>query len=346
MKANSNTCGSTRVGSVFAVTMLAFFFCSLKPSAARPAGQGDDDVITFFYIHGFGGEKKSPQFCDNMREFLAGADNRSRVLNYRWDSVKVDPLRAGASWQSSQRRADREAERFRREIIDRLEEEQSPYVLVGFSVGSRVIMGALEDKKSPLGNLCGVYFLGAAMTSDTTLSDREVLPEGMRIINYHSPVRDTVHSAAFKFMSEIPAGGQVGFDDHAVFENRRVSCSHAHKGVGVHIDYSGLAGAIASLELYKRGIRIPGKTKLNIIMPVGEGSVWWNKVLPVEVLRRSDRGRFEIEQHNMRYGYFRAVRIGEDGKRTRVARGENLHAILEQLGIELPGKVRGTGPSA
>ena len=106
-------------------------------------------MITFVYIHGFGGEKQSPQFCDNMREFLAGADNQSRVVNYRWDSVKVNPLRAGASWQSSQKRADQEAGRFRRQIIDKLEGEQCHYVLVGFSVGSRVIMGALEGDINP-----------------------------------------------------------------------------------------------------------------------------------------------------------------------------------------------------
>ncbi len=322
-----------RAGSVFVTALLTLFFCGIKLSDAQPESRSDDGVITFVYIHGFGGEKEAPQFCDNMRGFLAGTNNRSRVVNYRWDSGKVDPLRAGASWQNSQKRADQEAGRFRREIINRLEEGQSPYVLIGFSVGSRVIMAALEDIDSPLRNLCGVYFLGSAMTRDSTLTDRAVLPSGMKIINYHSPLRDTVHSAAFNFMSEIPAGGQVGFDDHAVFENRRVSCSHAHKGIGVHIDYSGLAGAIASLELYRMGFRIPGKTKLNIAMPVGEGSVWWNKVLPVEVLRDNGPARFEIEQHNMRYGYFRALRISDEGKRTRVARGENLHAILEQLGV-------------
>ena len=219
----------------------------------------------------------------------------------------MNPLRAGASWQSSQKRADQEAGRFRRQIIDKLEAEQCHYVLVGFSVGSRVIMGALEDIDVPLRNRCGVYFLGSAMTRDTTLADRSALPEGMRIINYHSPLRDTVHGAAFNFMSEIPAGGQVGFDDHAVFENRRVSCSHTHKGIGVHIDYSGLAGPIAALELYRRGFRIPGKTKFNIAMPVGEGSAWWNKILSVEAPRGGCRARFEIEQHNMRNGYFRAV---------------------------------------
>ncbi|MCP4847253.1 MAG: DUF726 domain-containing protein [Verrucomicrobiaceae bacterium] len=334
-----------RLEALSVAVLLTLSCCGIQFSNAQPAGRADDGMITFVYIHGFGGEKQSPQFCDNIREFIATTNNRSRVVNYRWDSIKVDPLRAGASWRSSQKRADKEAGRFRREIIDKLEAGQDPYVLVGFSVGSRVIMGALEDIDLPLRNLQGVYFLGSAMTRDTTLTDRSALPKGMRIINYHSPLRDTVHSAAFNFMSEIPAGGQVGFDDHAVFENRRVSCSHAHKGIGIHIDYSGLAEPIASLELYRTGVRIPGKTKLNIVMPVGEGSVWWNKVLSVEVLRGIGRGRFEIEQHNMRYGYFRAVRVGEDGKRTRVARGENLHAILEQLGIERPGKARGTGPA-
>ncbi|MED5586935.1 MAG: DUF726 domain-containing protein [Verrucomicrobiota bacterium] len=315
------------------VIILAFFsgggiaICKAAPDVP------DDGTVTFVYIHGFGGEKQSPQFCENMRNFLSSANNRSRVINYRWDSVKVDPLRAGASWSSSQKRADKEAEQFRRRIIDRLEGDKSPYVLVGFSVGSRVILGALRETGKPLQNLRGIYFLGSAMTRDTTLKDRVALPDGMRIINYHSPGRDMVHSAAFNFMSKVPAGGQVGFDDLAVFENRRVACSHAHKGVGVHIDYSGLAVAIASMEIYKMGIRIPGKMKPNLVTRVGQGSTWWNKVLPVEVTWNNARERIEIEQHNMHHNYFRAVRVSQSGKRYRIARSENLHAILGYLGV-------------
>jgi pimeloyl-ACP methyl ester carboxylesterase len=316
--------------------VLALWFSGINLSAAEQAERNNQE-LTFVYIHGFGGEKQSPQFCKNMREFLNRADDKSRVVNYRWDSVKVDPLRAGASWKNSQKRADQEAQRFRKEIIDHLESRHSPYVLVGFSVGSRVILRALENIDQPLSHLAGIYFLGSAMTRDTTLADSTALPKGMRIINYHSPLRDIVHSTAFNFISAMPAGGQVGFDDSAVFENRRVSCAHAYKGVGAHIDYSGLAGAIASLELYKRGIRIPGTTKFNVVMRVGEGSMWWNRILNVRVLLDKGPAIFEIEQHNMRPGYFRALRISAGGNRTRIARGENLHAILEKLGVECNG---------
>ncbi len=323
-------------GPCLIAVVLALWFSGINLSAAEPA-KPNHKALTFVYIHGFGGEKRSPQFCKNMREFLNAAGDESRVVNYRWDSVKVDPLRAGASWKSSQKRADQEAQRFRKDIIDHLESRQSPYVLVGFSVGSRVILRAMEDIDYPLKNLAGIYFLGSAMTRDTTLADSAALPAGMKIINYHSPLRDTVHSAAFNFMSEIPAGGQVGFDDAAVFENRRVSCAHTHKGVGVHIDYSGLAGAIASLELYRRGVRIPGRTKFNVVTRVAEGSMWWNKILNVRVLLDKGPAIIEIEQHNMRPGYFRALRISAGGNRTRIVRGENLHAILEELGVECNG---------
>ena len=318
--------------------MAATVFLLFVGPALCKAGLKDQGNVslTFVYIHGFGGEKQAPQFCANMREFLASTNNPSRVINYRWDSVKVDPVRAGASWVRSQQRADKEAKEFRRRMIDKLEDQKTPYVLVGFSVGSRVILEAIRNTGSPLEHARGIYFLGSAMTKDTTLEDRSALPGGMRIINYHSPVRDTVHSVAFNFMSRLPAGGQIGFDDDALFENRRVSCSHAHKGVGVHTDYSGLAAAIAAIELYKIGVRIPGERKLNLVTRVGEGSLWWNKVLPVDVMWHNDRVRFEIEQHNVRHNYFRAVRVSTSGKRYRVARSENLHAILKYLGVVAP----------
>ena len=292
--------------------------------AARPEKGGDDSLV-FVYIHGFGGLKKSPEFCENLNEFLADEEVAAEVINYEWDSVKVDILKAGASWLKAQEKADAEAAKFKREVIDRLEAQGRDYVLVGYSVGSRVVLEALESTRSRLDGLRGVYFLGSAITKDTTLKNRAALPEGMKITNYHSPMRDMVHQLAFNFMSEIPPGGQVGFDDEDVFENYAVSCAHAHKGVGVATDYSGLAEAIAFLELHEHGVSIPGKTKLNWEMPVMDGDVWWNKI------RRVDN--VELEQHTMRPGYYRALRVAGDGKRTRVARGENLHAIIAELDL-------------
>jgi hypothetical protein len=195
-------------------------------------------------------------------------------------------------------------------------------------------LDSLDSCDAELKGLRGAYFLGSAMTKDATLKQRVALPEGMKITNYHSPLRDLVHRMAFDFMSDTPAGGRVGFDDTEVFENYPVSCAHAHKGVGVATDYSGLAEAIAYLELYDHGTKIPGRTKLNWETPVMEGDVWWNKVRTITLPEpQGESVALELEQHTMRPGYYRALLVGKDGRRTRVSRGENLHAIMDVLGL-------------
>jgi hypothetical protein len=287
----------------------------------------------FVYVHGFGGLKEDPRFCENMRAFIQKSKVPCRIENYPWDSVKVDVLQAGASWLESQKRADQEAPNFKDRIIDRLEEEHTPYVLVGFSVGTRIIRGALERSNGKLESLRGVYFLGSAMTRDTSLVDGS-LPPDMKIVNYHSPHRDKVHRTAFTFMSNVPAGGQAGFEDTAVFQNYPVSCTHAHKGVGVHIDYSQLAEAIGYLALFDEGILIPGDTGMNIPARVGDGDAWWNRIAEFECLIDGKPKSIEIEQHNMNSDYFRALRVDEAGTRKRIARGNNLHAIFESIGHE------------
>ena len=302
-------------------------------SISVPAAVRGGDNLTFVYLHGYGGLKENPKFCGNMREFLDGAGSKAKVVNYEWDSVDLDLLKAGEGWLRAQENADKEAPRFKREVLDELERSGKPYVLVGFSVGSRVVLRALESTKDPLKGLKGVYFLGSAMNKETTLQQRAALPQGMKITNYHSPNRDMVHQLAFNFMSATPAGGQVGFDDDEVFENYTVACAHAHKGVGLTIDYSGLAEAIGYLELWDQGVVVPGKTKINLETPVMEGGHWWNKLRRVQV-GDGNGGKMlvDLEQHNTRPGYYRALRVKQDGKRSRVARGENLHAIMRELG--------------
>ena len=180
---------------------------SLNAFAGSGSTQPTD--LVFIYIHGFGGEKKSPQFCVNMREFLERTEAPARVENYPWDSVEIDVLKAGANWLESEKRANEESLQFAANVIDKYEQAGTPYVLVGYSVGSRVVLGALAARKGKLKALQGVYFLGSAMPRDTSLA-KDVLPAGMKIVNYHSPLRDKVHKTAFSFMSDLPAGGEVG----------------------------------------------------------------------------------------------------------------------------------------
>ncbi len=310
-----------------AALVLAPFGVRDGAGVSEPA---ENPKLTVVYLHGFGGVRENPAFCERFREFLSetGQTKNCEVRNYEWDSVKVDILKAGASWRESEKRADEEASRYRVEVIEKLEKAGEPYVLVGYSVGTRVILRALEQIPSELKHLKAIYFLGSAMTRDTTLAKKLALPEGMKIVNYHSPTRDKVHAISFNFMNTDPAGGQAGFKDETVFENYAVSCAHAHKGVGVHIDYSQLAVAIGYLELHRAGIRIPGDISFNIETAVMEGDSWWNKIHRVE---SPSRGMIEIEQHNMRADYFRALRVDKEGKRRRIARGGNLHAILDLI---------------
>ncbi|MDA1043782.1 MAG: hypothetical protein O3C57_01020, partial [Verrucomicrobia bacterium] len=188
-----------------------------------------------------------------------------------------------------------------------------------------------ERSAGKLTMLRDVYFLGSAMPRSETLSET-ALPQGRRIVNYHSPKWDIVHQTAFSFMNRLEAGGQTGFDSTNVFENMPVSCTHTHKGVGLAIDYSQLAVAIAYIALYQEGIRLDGKTGLNLSMPVGDGDTWWNRVLTISVETDGEPQMVDIEQHTVAADYFRAVRLEPDGTRRRIARGHNMHAILEAVG--------------
>jgi hypothetical protein len=301
-------------------------------AAAAPVVAPPAQKLVFVYLHGIGGVKEKPRFCANLREFLEDVPYDCAVRNYEWDSVEIVPLKAGSNWLEAGRRADAEAERLKRTVIDELEKDRTPYVLVGFSLGSRVILRSLEQSRGNLRMLRGVYFLGSAMTRDTAIGS-SCLPPGMKITNYHSPLRDKVHRMAFSFMESIPAGGRVGFDNTDVFDNYPVSCTHAFKGVGAHIDYSQLARAIGYIALYRERVCVPGETSYNIAFPVGDGDVWWNKILRLACKVEGRSCVLEIQQQNMKDDYFRAVAIYADGTRRRVARGNNIHAILDELGV-------------
>lgn len=317
----------------FAALVLVASIVSTTVAGQEAPVQTND--LVFVYIHGFGGLKKRPRFCANLQEFLDDAELSNRIINYEWDSVRIEALQAGASWIEAQKRADEEGTRYHARIIEKLERERTPYVLVGFSIGSRVVLRALEESGGKLDHLRGVFFMGAAMTRDTTLKNAE-LPDDMKIFNYHSEKWDIVHQVAFAFMSHVAAGGMTGFADDKIFRNYAVSCTHTHKGVGVHIDYSQLAVAIAYISLYREGVVLEGDTGLNLPTPVGTGDYWWNKVWRVPCRIDGKLQTVEIEQNNMVAEYFRALRIDADGGRKRIARGDNLHAILEKLNAEIP----------
>jgi hypothetical protein len=288
--------------------------------------------LVFVYIHGFGGAKKSPQFCENLNSFLKKTPYNCEVRNHEWDSVKINVTTLGAGWLKAERLADKEAAKFKKTVIDPLEASRTPYVIVGYSIGTRVVLRALEQTDGKMKMLKGVYFLGSAMNRDITIKPKH-LPSGLKIVNYHSPKRDQVHQLAFHFMEEIPAGGRLGFDDTSVFENYTVACSHTHKPIAPHIDYSQMAQPIAYIALMDQRMHLPGKTSFNLKNKVNGSAVWWNKIIRIPCKLKGKSCVLELEQQNMNKDYFRAVAEYPDGTRVRVARGNNIHAIIDSLNI-------------
>ncbi len=157
--------------------------------------------------------------------------------------------------------------------------------------------GAQDAGTTDLTILRGVYFLGSAVTRDTTIN-RKHLPADLRITNYHSPRWDIVHHTAFSFMNREDAGGSVGFAHDTLFENLQVSSTHMHKEVGVPLDYSQLAIGIGYRALDDVGVRLHCRTRFNLKTSVGQGDLWWNRIMqrPARAVSRTT----SMSSNNMR----------------------------------------------
>ena len=79
---------------------------SIEQSATTHPNASPSDNLTFVYLHGFGGIKKDPAFCGNMREFLkeyASLDEKTRQ-QLRSSTTKSEfrflPDGKGSGWRA------------------------------------------------------------------------------------------------------------------------------------------------------------------------------------------------------------------------------------------------------
>lgn len=284
-----------------------------------------DKQLVFIYVHGFAEYGLETSFEEKMREFLEPVKDRTDVFTYRWERVRIN-VKVIEQWQNSKARADSVAPHFLNNVVLKLEELEVPYVIVGYSLGSKIVSKALELCGNNLKYIQGIYFLGSAMPDDFR-PDISKLPAGMKIINYYSKFFDTVLKMSYSYAEKNEAGGEIGFSDGA-FVNYRTVCTHVHKGGPVQRDYTELAEPIGYLSLMEQGIFYKEDyNDHNIEMPVMDGEIQWNDIVQYESPSSI------LFQQNMTTGHYRAVEIAADGGRTRVAWGNSLHALLDELGL-------------
>jgi hypothetical protein len=294
-----------------------------------PENLQDNDLV-FVYVHGFGEFKEIVPFEKTMKKTLDSLPYTSTVFTYRWEWKKIDLTTVVAQWIQSKQEADRASQKFLHDILLPLEERDIPYVIVAYSLGSRVVAEALNAATSPLKSIRGIYFIGSALPHTYTIQQTP-LPEGMRIVNYYSKYLDEVLKISFYNAEGIRAGGEIGFDDTTVFQNYRTVCTHIHKGGPLQRDYSNLAPAIASIAFFNEQLFIPGESpSVNIELPVNSGSLHWN-----DLLQFDGSPQTFLVQQNVNTYHYRIVEIDESGRRIRKAWGTDLHPLLQSLGLFL-----------
>jgi pimeloyl-ACP methyl ester carboxylesterase len=214
----------------FALIAFLLAICAVFTSAAQAA--------TVVYVHGFGGANFKPQFSTNLLQFFNRQAPGNRVVSYVWDSPAVglldiltrDPEDNIWKWHAAKRMADQESRGLQRLIAD-LERTGETYYIVGHSLGTRVVLGAIESNPYQMRNLRGVYFLASALPNTASLSQRgrQVLPPGLMINSIGSPDFDQVLKDLYVVAEgrHAPrAGGSTGFRDRSLFINMPVDLRH------------------------------------------------------------------------------------------------------------------------
>ena len=290
-----------------------------------PEDISDKDMV-FIYVHGFAEYKKIEPLKKKMQKFLAEYPELNYdVMTYRWEKNRLNLLKPIEQWENSKKVADSSVVHFQNNIISKLEEKKVPYVIVGYSLGTRLVTKALESGKNELKYLKDIYYLASALPKNIK-PKINILPKGMKIISYYSKFFDEVLKISFRFQENIAAGGEVSFEDTTLFRNYRTVCTHVHKGGPIQRDYSNMAPAIAMLTLFKENIFIEGEPlKYNLDMLVMDGEVQWNDIIEFDTNYKI------LIQQNVNTYHYRAVEIDSNGFRTRRAWGSDLHMILKGL---------------
>ncbi len=337
MPADSET--QTRGYAVAAcLLLLAAWVGGCRTTAVR-APTPRPGAATIVFVHGFNGHRALPPFREEFDKVSrrVGAGQAFNTVMYEWDSEKLElhkPNTIIPCWQRAKQRCAGEAEVFARDVIAVHEQRRRPYYLVGHSLGCRLILLAVKAHGKPLKACRGIYFLGAAADCDATL-DPDLLPAGKKIVNYYSTEFDVVLNISYEVAEGKKAGGRVGFDDSRCFVNYSTTATHVHKTDIIYADWVRLVDPVYCLALWSEGVDLGGKTKKNLALAVGAGTVWWNDI--VEFRRvpggRKKRSSILIQQHKTT-GHYRAVRMQPDrSDRRRIAWGDGLHAILRRAGV-------------
>ena len=206
-------------------SLIIFIFIGCGEKSKRSTHISEDSKLLVLFVHGFTGKINLSRFTQDMQPILSKYNPNYIVETYSWDSegISKNPLK---NWNEANQKAIIEAEKLA-EQIEIYEDEETPYYLIGYSLGAKVVIESLKQSDDDLEMLRGVYLLGAADDVSQKI-DTGLFNENFKITNYHSPYHDKILKRLYRaaeFMKK--AGGQKGFENEEEFKNYQTGASHS-----------------------------------------------------------------------------------------------------------------------
>jgi len=281
-----------------------------------PAPPKNYKITTIIFVSGFNASRIAREFTPKLQKwFKQIPDFKVRIKNHGWKSRKmrrgsylIDGIKVPEKWKKANKAALKEARRLSRRIKS-YERKGKAYYLIGYGLGTKVILESLNKQKKKLKNLKGIYFLGAAMPNTSKLRNFRILPKGIKIINFYSPKYDSV------LKSQPQLAGINGFKKH-YFQNFKTEASHSPRDD--KCNYYNLTNTLGYFIAYNEGYTIATK-KINCDLSSTPRNRWNNII---------DLGTSWIQQNACpeSTNYFRIV----DKKRNRVKSKDcNLHHMIK-----------------
>lgn len=309
---------------------------NLLALAGTALSRPEIEDIAVLYVYGFtddSGTVNSERLHSFNDYYVRNLDHYNKEIvitfdDYVWDSEEVRLFgiklaghwkvlqysQSKESWELAKENALREGKKLYLSKIKKFEKRGQPYYIIGYSLGTQVVLEALNHARGELKMLRGVFLLGSAMPFDYQ-ANSGALKKGQPILNYYSG-KDGTLGRFYKSAEEIEAGGYAGFKDTKAFLNLETFYDHD--------EYNEHIYPVCNLILYlEDAISLVGEYRR---CRAGEtASEGWHSLYAFPSGKGEEKDLY-LQYKNDRY---RAVDIHD--KSLCLAESDNLHLLLKNL---------------
>ena len=235
--------------------------------------QNDTEKPIVWFVHGMVSIRdKFKEEMDVLREIYPNAEE---VTLKKWNSPKMNPAQMGVAWSISLENSMKYVPELAKEIVDLPPEKQKRLILIGHSLGGRILVKTSVILKDNNVHVKKIILAGAAINNDdpdipaTFSVSRETVEN---IINF-----DDIMLTAYKVGAEFHSALGTGYlyiTDNKKFREIVMSGTVEHYGYRYFQKYRDV---LKSGNYNNKYIIVPQDFS-NVDFPTSGGTVWWDSI--------------------------------------------------------------------